>query len=170
VLDRTGELLGLARRVDERTFAKQLTGLFLVLSKDAAPPEASRISTVRVERTGETPSPEGRPFTVVEVVRRAGSVFEDMVTVGRVEGNDIVLAHPTVSKLHACFAQDEQKSWFIVDQGSTNGTWLAGVRLKPQERQPLRGDDMIAFGERHVAVKNGRALWRFLELARRTMA
>ncbi len=166
--DRTAELTELARRVDEKTFAKRVSGLFLILSTASGEVLENIRSTVRVSRTGSTPTPEPRGFVVIEVARRQSSPFEDLVSVGRTDANDVVLAHPTVSKLHATFTKDDGGAWFLVDQGSTNGTWVDGVRLAAQKPHPLRGDDMVAFGEYHVALKNGRALWRFLELARRS--
>ena len=166
--DRTAELTELARRVDEKTFAKRVPGLFLILSTASGEVLQNIRSTVRVERTGSTPAPEPRSFVVVEVARRPSSPFEDLVSIGRTDANDLVLPHPTVSKLHATFTQDEAGTWHLVDQGSTNGTWVDGVRLAAQKPHALRGDDMVAFGEFHAALKNGRALWRFLELARRS--
>lgn len=162
------ELIALARRVDESTFVKKRAGLYLIIR--GAPgdaPQADIRETARVERSGSTPPPEPRFFTIVPVVRRGQTPFADMVSVGRTDANDIVLRHGTVSKLHAYFAEGDD-GWTLTDQGSTNGTWVGGVRLMPNEPRRLTGTEMLAFGQVHVALKEARALWRFLDLERRT--
>ena len=47
------------------------------------------------------------------------------VTFGRGE-NDIVIADPSVSRLHAEIRQ-EADGFVIADRGSSNGTWVNGV-------------------------------------------
>lgn len=167
--DRTSELVALARRVDEKSFAKRSPGIFLVVSLDLG----ERISsaprtTVRMARPGDQPPRVPRGFVVIDVVRRESSPFADMVSVGRTDANDIVLPHPTVSKLHATFSKTGEEAWMLTDQDSTNGTWIAGQRLVAHEPRPLRGEEAIAFGECHAEIKSSRALWRFLELVRRS--
>lgn len=51
-----------------------------------------------------------------------------VVTIGRDERNHIVLPLPQVSKFHARIAQSGS-NWTIEDLGSTNGTFVDGVRI-----------------------------------------
>ncbi len=51
-----------------------------------------------------------------------------------------------VSRLHARFELDDQHRLYIVDLGSTNGTILAGRRLKPNIRSLVLHGHKIAFG------------------------
>ncbi|HEX6177993.1 MAG TPA: FHA domain-containing protein, partial [Thermoanaerobaculia bacterium] len=47
------------------------------------------------------------------------------MSVGRTEGNDLILNHPSVSRKHARFEQRSEK-WWIVDLKSTNGVKVNG--------------------------------------------
>ena len=51
-----------------------------------------------------------------------------------------------VSRLHARFELDDKQRLYIIDLGSTNGTMLAGRRLKPNLRNPVLHGQKIAFG------------------------
>jgi len=69
--------------------------------------------------------------------------------VGRELVNDITLSDPEVSRRHARFVIREE-GVFVEDLGSTNGTFLNGVRVSgPQQ---LRLGDEITFGEKVVLV------------------
>src|SRR5689334_5431939 len=47
------------------------------------------------------------------------------LSVGRTEGNDLVLNHPSVSRKHARF-EPRDGSWWIIDLKSTNGVKVNG--------------------------------------------
>jgi hypothetical protein len=74
-----------------------------------------------------------------------------MVTVGRAEDNDLVLADPEVSRHHARLEPDGQ-GWRTVDLGSTNGTWVNGVRLNAAA---IAVGDEVAFGGVRYTVAAG---------------
>jgi pSer/pThr/pTyr-binding forkhead associated (FHA) protein len=48
--------------------------------------------------------------------------------VGRGPHNDVVIADDSIAELHAKL-QRRESSWFVVDMGSTNGTYVAGERV-----------------------------------------
>ncbi len=76
-------------------------------------------------------------------VRRTGAITHSPFTVGRLPENDLVLAHPYVSRRHAEIILDAG-SCFVVDQGSRHGTFING---KPAAgRQPISVDDTVNFG------------------------
>lgn len=52
---------------------------------------------------------------------------------------------PGASRRHARLLIEGSELW-IIDLGSTNGTRLNGVELKPDEKTPLRPDDAITLG------------------------
>jgi hypothetical protein len=54
--------------------------------------------------------------------------FDHTVTVGRADTNDIVVNHDLVSAEHLELQQSDD-GWEIVDLGSTNGTFIDGVRV-----------------------------------------
>ena len=65
---------------------------------------------------------------------------------GRHSGNEIVLADGMVSKRHAALLFENDR-FLVRDEGSTNGTFLNGVRLSPGQARPLDAGDQILLGE-----------------------
>jgi transcriptional regulator with GAF, ATPase, and Fis domain len=57
------------------------------------------------------------------------SFSQSVITAGSLEGNDVVLADPTVSRYH-CKIVEEDQSYSLVDLGSTNGTCVNKVRVR----------------------------------------
>jgi pSer/pThr/pTyr-binding forkhead associated (FHA) protein len=64
-------------------------------------------------------------------------------TVGRSEGNTLVIDEDTVSAQHAVF-RHERGRWWLVDLDSTNGTFINGRPVTG--RQPLATGDQVSFG------------------------
>lgn len=64
-------------------------------------------------------------------------------TIGRRPYNDVVLEHPTASGEHAV-VQVDGAHVFIEDLGSTNGTYVNGVRV---QRHQLVSNDVIEIGK-----------------------
>lgn len=65
---------------------------------------------------------------------------------GRHEGCTFVLASDSVSRRH-CSISREGEELLLRDWGSTNGTFLNGRRLAPEERARIRAGDRIQLGE-----------------------
>ena len=63
--------------------------------------------------------------------------------VGRGAHNDIVLAEDTVSDSHAKI-QKREGGWYLVDMGSSNGTYAGGQRINGEAM--LNGQSSIRFG------------------------
>lgn len=64
--------------------------------------------------------------------------IKDGDVVGRTAtGKEILEIYEEISRRHAQFILREG-SWFVVDLGSSNGTFLDGKRLAPREQVPLR--------------------------------
>jgi pilus assembly protein CpaF len=61
-------------------------------------------------------------------VRRRLDFSKPELTVGRVQGNDIVLAKRNVSKQHARLSLKDDQA-VVVDLNSTNGTWVNGRKI-----------------------------------------
>jgi pSer/pThr/pTyr-binding forkhead associated (FHA) protein len=70
-------------------------------------------------------------------------VDRDWLVIGRGRGADVVLAEPTISRAHAAIGFEE-KSFFVQDLGSTNGTLVNGAR---EEKAPLKNGDEIQMGK-----------------------
>jgi len=56
------------------------------------------------------------------------SVVKDSIILGRVAGSDVVISDPEVSRRHASITWERGQP-VIRDLGSTNGTFVNGVRL-----------------------------------------
>ena len=67
------------------------------------------------------------------------------VVIGRGQGCDVRLPDPSVSQRHATIRIEGGKH-ALVDEGSTNGTFVGGVRLSPQTPRTLRTGDLIRVG------------------------
>jgi len=68
-------------------------------------------------------------------------------SIGRSAGQDVVLHDPGVSRHHAVIERDGD-IYTVVDQGSTRGTFLNGVRV---EREVLKPEDVLQMGSVHSA-------------------
>src|SRR5260221_10297381 len=62
------------------------------------------------------------------------------LSVGRTEGNDLVLNHPSVSRRHARF-EPRDNGWWIVDLKSTNGVKINGSLVTEAQVNP--GDKVL---------------------------
>lgn len=107
-------------------------------------------------------SPSGSFIGVSDVprfvfrVKRAPRSRFDFVSVGRNDGNDVVLPDASVSRFHAFLRELPDGSLVVQDVRSANGTFLCGQPVPKQgERPPLpvRSGDAIRFGDIHgIAV------------------
>ena len=69
-----------------------------------------------------------------------------LTRVGRASDNDLVLDDALVSQFHATIAWTSPGAWEVRDLGSSNGTFVQGVRLPPGERRALGVGAVISFG------------------------
>ena len=94
-----------------------------------------------LQDTGNVP----RAFLRVVEGPLAGETFlirKRVTTIGRALENDIVLEAIDVSRRHARIEYADGR-FTIIDLGSTNGTFVNGVRV---EHAPLRNGDRVALG------------------------
>src|SRR3954454_10680814 len=74
------------------------------------------------------------------------------VTIGRLAGNDIVLAKGNVSKFHSRIVLKDGK-FILVDMKSTNGTYVNGKKIAAP--QVIRPTDKIYIGDYIINVESG---------------
>ncbi len=74
------------------------------------------------------------------------------VVIGRSEGCEIELPDPSVSHRHASIRQ-RGTEYVILDEGSTNGTFVGKVRLSPQAPRLLKTGDLIRVGRVWLEVR-----------------
>lgn len=72
---------------------------------------------------------EGSVMAMAEQAVQGLNLDKPVITIGRAPGNDLVLPHPSVSGRHAQINKMPDGKFQIRDLGSTNGTYLNGVRI-----------------------------------------
>jgi serine/threonine protein kinase len=80
---------------------------------------------------------------------RSYMFHQDITTIGRTNGNDLIISGRTVSRNHARLWFDNGR-WYIADMKSANGTVVNNVRLQPHLPTPLNDNDVINFGDEVV--------------------
>jgi serine/threonine protein kinase len=99
--------------------------------------------------------PNGRPILArfrMQNGPMAGREFrfhQDLTTIGRTNGNDLIISEKTVSRLHARLWFDNGH-WFLADVQSANGTFVNNMRLQPNAPVALSDGDIINFGDEVV--------------------
>ncbi|HYP90604.1 MAG TPA: FHA domain-containing protein [Polyangiaceae bacterium] len=67
------------------------------------------------------------------------------IVIGRGDGCEIRLPDPSVSHRHASIRQ-RGSDYVVVDEGSTNGTFVGPVRLSPQAPRLIRSGELLRIG------------------------
>jgi pSer/pThr/pTyr-binding forkhead associated (FHA) protein len=113
-------------------------------------------------------SAEGRPLP-----EEVSYDFEQArIVIGRGPGADVRIPHLTVSELHATLRLQDD-AYGLLDNDSTNGTFVNGTRLSAGRTKRLHDGDLIDVGAYVLAFRSGVALTqattmeRTAELARR---
>jgi pSer/pThr/pTyr-binding forkhead associated (FHA) protein len=75
-----------------------------------------------------------------------------MVVIGRGEGSEIRLPDPSVSHRHATI-RARGSEYILVDEGSTNGTFMGGVKLGALAPRILKHGDLARFGRVWLEVR-----------------
>ncbi|HET9953258.1 MAG TPA: FHA domain-containing protein [Polyangiaceae bacterium] len=87
------------------------------------------------------------------VIVRSGDLIEapsitfdaPRIVLGRGASSDILLPDPSVSLRHASIRQ-RGADYVVIDEGSTNGTFVGPVRLAPQAPRVLLSGDLVRVG------------------------
>jgi pSer/pThr/pTyr-binding forkhead associated (FHA) protein len=74
------------------------------------------------------------------------------IVLGRGDGCDLRLPDLSVSHRHASVRQ-RGSEYIVVDEGSSNGTFIGSVRLHPQSPRVVRNGEMIRLGRVWVEVR-----------------
>jgi pSer/pThr/pTyr-binding forkhead associated (FHA) protein len=98
-------------------------------------------------------------MAVTIVVRAGGEGAELSLTldaprliIGRGEGCEVRLPDPSVSHRHASLRQ-RGGEYLLVDEGSTNGTYLGPVRLPPQTPRAVRSGELVRVGRIWLEIR-----------------
>jgi pSer/pThr/pTyr-binding forkhead associated (FHA) protein len=97
---------------------------------DSAPPPREALATLEAISSGLLKG------TIMEI-------RSPLAHVGRGAHNDIIVSDESVSDSHAKL-QRRDDGWYVVDMGSTNGTYVGGRRIEAEA--PLTGAPDVRFG------------------------
>ena len=79
------------------------------------------------------------------------------IVIGRGEGCEVRLPDPSVSHRHASIRQ-RGTEYIVLDEGSSNGTFVGPVRLSPQAPRVVRSGDLVRVGRVWLEVRVEQAL------------
>jgi hypothetical protein len=141
-------------------FAAEWTGWFLMSSP--LPAVHLRFITEPEEPPTQTPhTPTPSRFELQRIAKATGQPNADRISVGRARNCDVVVRHPSVSKLHAHFRLDGEHL-ALLDNSSRNGTWVNREPAIPERRVPLKSGDRVRLGSVETIIFDGAALYDFL--------
>jgi pSer/pThr/pTyr-binding forkhead associated (FHA) protein len=117
-------------------------------------------------------------MAITVLVRAAGSekvrlTFDgtQRVVIGRGSGSDVRLPDPTVSHRHATL-EAQGGDFIVVDEGSTNGTFVGDVRIAPRTSRIVRSGDLVRVGRLwlELRVEPGAVVTRDVAMLTRDLA
>lgn len=159
-----GDMVPLARALTEDGFSQRYAHPFM-LGKEVLEEEFNFRTMVAREHTlsQKAPEPPLRIRDWVLPIVKPGEALKDSTRIflGRAPNNDLVVPHPTVSKLHAYFSRDHDR-WWLVDVGSSNGTKMNGLRAPTRARVSLNDGDTLLFGRCAFTFMSARRLYELL--------
>ena len=113
---------------DILSFMRSSTVQLLIMN-----PSVSHSKKNRTEEPKET-------FRIIDLVKK-----KSRVSVGRSKKCDITIDSSSVSRIHASLEKDEKGNFYIIDNDSTNGTFVNGQRIK--EKKTIYKTDKIKTGK-----------------------
>jgi hypothetical protein len=84
--------------------------------------------------------------------------------VGRSRACDLWITDASMSKTHARFTLEKGLPKTLEDLGSRNGTWIADLKLNPNEPVAVRVGDVVAFGSVTARLLDAPQLYAALKL------
>jgi hypothetical protein len=138
-------------------------------SRDPDPSVTGRKSLVIDQDLGDTVdeatpggrfTPEATEMELYPLTKKSGASFPDRITIGRTTHNDVVIAEPSVSRLHAYVR--EANGWVVADAGSKNGSWLGDALLEPRREAALPPGAVIRFGDVQLTFYRSSDLFELL--------
>jgi hypothetical protein len=97
------------------------------------------------------------PLVKREYISGARTTF----SVGRVDGNDMIMPDLAISKQHA-FLKIQRDNYWIQDGGSTNGTTINGKRVTKKPVQ-VRDGDIVGFARYEFTFISPESLYNMLQ-------
>jgi hypothetical protein len=87
------------------------------------------------------------------------------LTLGRGEGSDLPVNDATLSRQHLLFRR-AGVVWEVQDAGSSNGSWLNGVKMVPRQSHSLRSGAQIQAGQVYLTYYDPGGLFSRIKVGR----
>jgi pSer/pThr/pTyr-binding forkhead associated (FHA) protein len=115
---------------------------------EAGPPEPRE-----AEEPAREPEPENILARLIDTAGTKGEFFvtKEEVQIGRREGG-IIIKDPYCSGRHATLTFEDEE-WHITDLGSTNGTFVNGEKIEPDQKVAIKDGDEITLGQSKFVFK-----------------
>lgn len=113
---------------------------------------AAADETLPGTRSPAAPAPPGYLHILAGEYAGRREPLSGTLSIGRAPENDIVLSDPRVSRHHAAIGRDGD-GFFLVDRGSSNGTWVSGRRING--RAGLAPGAVITIGSNQIRLETG---------------
>jgi len=151
------ELIDFAHGSDRITFTTRFPHLFLVVAgHDKELPVSFKTEVISVR-----PAKQASIDEVLPIIKAVGNPYPERIALGRARNCDIVLRDRSVSKLHAHFRVESQ-GMLLVDLESSNGTYINGQLLKPNQPSPVLIGDSLHFGKVRTELLDAHELFKRL--------
>src|SRR4051794_36225726 len=82
-----------------------------------------------------------------------GSVNKNSFTLGRSNKADFVVSDESLSRIH-CLIEIENGNFYITDMGSSNGVFLDGNRIPPEQKTLFTTFMQLSIGQNELTVRD----------------
>lgn len=143
-------------------FAARHPELFFVVGQLNSDPDKVDFRTCdsksRFALLAEAARLEQDALGVIPIDKSPRNPYSDRISLGRARNCDVVIRHPSISKLHAHVRVHEDGSYTLVDLDSRNGTRIGERVLTPHMPEPLLPNSVVILGEVVLRVMNAERL------------
>lgn len=141
-----GALYAASEGLDSKQFSERFSWPFLLHEDTQSVIEVEGGQTMSMAyMPTSTDAREARSWVVYELRGPEHSI--DVLSLGRAESNDVVLADHSVSKSHARLTVQPNKTTLLVtDLGSRNGTTYEGRRIGAESSAEVTSGAIVTFG------------------------
>jgi len=96
----------------------------------------------KLENCGLKVRKDGKIISIVTDINK-----KKFLTLGRnAKMSDLRLEHPSISRRHSMFGHGSSGNLYVMDLGSSHGTFVNGKRLESKKREALHDGDVVKFG------------------------
>jgi hypothetical protein len=151
----------------EEDFVRAHPYLFLLVREASRPTTKDTSQAYRTQALSPTSIramlAAPRPAPLAFPARKDGDGDSpSLLTIGRADSNDIVLAYAEISKLHAIIRDEGPGGYTITDANSNNGTWLNEQRLTVAWNVLRVGDSIHLAGVVTAVLADAATVYRAL--------